>query len=269
MGHIRGLLTPAEALYQVFVSSRPTIRSHAFLRTRRHEVSRTARRTAFINRTHIGGINDPRSKSKLDLFSDFIKNNEIQAPKVFVVDPATNTLGLPRDRHRIIRSLKDRSWLRHEGLGVFQAQQKDPTKPGLEDEELFLIQVGVGRDEIPVCKIMERKLLILQRMERTKLEKEKARQNKANAPKEIEVSWAVTQHDLESKLRQMETFLSKGRKVDILLANKKRSKRASPDEAENLLNSIRTRIKEIGARETKAMDGSLSGQATLTVEKIT
>ena len=236
---------------------------------RPHEVSKTARRTAFVNRTHIGGITDQKPKGKPDPFPDFIKNNDIQAQEVYVVDPTTNALGTPRDRYRLVRSLKDRRWLREEGLGVFESPQKDPTKTGLEDEELFLIQVGVGRDDIPVCKIMERKLLILQRMERTKLEKEKARQSKANVPKEIEVSWAVTQHDLESKLRQMESFLSKGKKVEILLANKKRAKRASPEEAESLLNSIRKRIQDIGAREAKAMDGSLLGQATLTVEKKT
>jgi len=138
----------------------------------------------------------------------------------------------------------------------------------VEEEELYLVQVGqLKENNVAVCKIMERKVLILQRLEKAKQDKEKAKQARASAPKEIEVNWGVSENDLMSKLRHMEEFLAKGKKVVIMVASKRKSKKASPDEAQKVLDTIRAKAKEIDAKESKPMEGKLLGEVTLHIEK--
>lgn len=84
--------------------------------------------------------------------------------------------------------------------------------------------------------------------------------------KQIELNWAISQHDLELKLKKMGEFLAKGNRVEMLLANKKRQRRAERDEAEATLRKVREKIQELGAGEMK-LQGSVGQQATILVEK--
>ena len=264
MGRFRNLLGPVETLYEAFVLSRPILRSHAFLRIQPCEVSQ--QRRTYLNPNHIA-MPTERRRVIVDQFPDVIKNNDIEAEEVYIVDPVKNVLSELRNRRRLVGMLKDRRRLQQEGIGILRAERNDDTKAGGEDNELFLVQVGTDKDRIPICKVMDRKMLVQQRFERRKLEKEQAKQSRASSPKENEINWAVTEHDIENKLRQMETFISKGRKVQILLASKKKSRTVSLDEAEHVLNTIRRKIEEVGAKETKPMDGQLLAYATIMVEK--
>jgi hypothetical protein len=92
--------------------------------------------------------------------------------------------------------------------------------------------------------------------------KERARANKT---KQLELNWAISGNDLEMKLRQMEKFLDKGAKVEVLLANKKRQRKADEDEAHATLEAVRHRVKLLGASEAKALEGRVGAQATLVV----
>lgn len=90
--------------------------------------------------------------------------------------------------------------------------------------------------------------------------------HKEQKPKQLELNWAISEHDLEMKLKQMEQFVSEGKKVEILLAGKKRARRATAEEAETALRKIRERLVEIDAKEVAPMEGVLGKQAILMVK---
>ena len=65
----------------------------------------------------------------------------------------------------------------------------------------------------------------------------------------------------------MEQFLNDGRKVEIMLATRRDKRKASPEEASELMRRIRTSIREIGAKEIKEMEGGILKHTVMTVKK--
>lgn len=85
--------------------------------------------------------------------------------------------------------------------------------------------------------------------------------------KELELNWAIDGNDLAHRLNKLQEMLEKGMRVEILLAGKKRGRRATRDEAETVLRRIRERVAQVdGAKEWKAMEGRILQQATLFLE---
>jgi translation initiation factor IF-3 len=114
----------------------------------------------------------------------------------------------------------------------------------------------------PVCKIQDKRLL---------REAEKARSKKKEAPsatvKTIELNWAIDRNDLKHRLDRVKEFLAKGWRVDVVMAGKKKGRKATPEEAENLVRSVKGVLVEVdGAKEWKAMDGKVGGLATIYAE---
>lgn len=96
-----------------------------------------------------------------------------------------------------------------------------------------------------------------------------AKQQRQSKTKQIELNWAISENDLQLKLRQLREFLGKGRKVEVMLASKKRQRKATPEEAENVVKTIRKVISEMdGAREVKPMEGEIGVQAMLTLQQV-
>ncbi|KKY19370.1 putative translation initiation factor if3 [Phaeomoniella chlamydospora] len=265
MSHARGLVTPAEALYQVIARPAPLCRR---------------RLLALPSQTRIRSFNPPqiatyfRSRlptspnarfEKPDPFPDYIKNDQIASQRVYVLHPETNDLDEPRDRKKLLRMMGDRQRLQDEGIGIFMADEQDAKRK--DEDELLLVQMGIGPEQIPVCKIMERKALILQRMERDSKAKERAKATRAKASKELEVNWAISQNDLRLKLQQLEGFVSQGKRVVIVLAGRRRGRKATAEEAEDVLLQIRQKVREIGAVEGRPMQGNMLGSATISIEK--
>lgn len=97
---------------------------------------------------------------------------------------------------------------------------------------------------------------------------ESARATRAKKPKQIEVNWAMSSNDLQMKLRQLREFVDKGKKVEILLASRKRQRKATPEEAAVVVDEIRKTISEIeGCKEVAPMEGKIGGQAVIVVQK--
>lgn len=99
-------------------------------------------------------------------------------------------------------------------------------------------------------------------------EAEKARSKRKADPaatlKTIELNWAIDKNDLSHRLDKMKQFLSKGWRIDVVMAAKRKGRKATIEEAEELLKMIRRSIAEIqGAREWKAMEGKAGAQATI------
>ena len=118
-----------------------------------------------------------------------------------------------------------------------------------------------------VVRVVPRDQLLKEVADKESALKEIQKKSKQLKPKQLELNWAISGHDFEIKLAQMADFLDKGKKVEILLAPKRRQRRATPEEAQQVMDKLRDKIDEIGAKEVKTMEGALMGQATLTVQK--
>jgi translation initiation factor IF-3 len=136
------------------------------------------------------------------------------------------------------------------------------------DEE-HLVQVSPPDERRPtaVVRIFKRVDLIKQKLERKKALQKQQKSIKDRTPKQMELNWAIGPHDLDIKLGQLEHFLEKGKTVEIILAAKRRQRKATLEEGEEVLKKIRERLVKVDAREVKQMDGQVLKQAILTVRK--
>ncbi|KAI9750700.1 MAG: hypothetical protein M4579_006348 [Chaenotheca gracillima] len=133
---------------------------------------------------------------------------------------------------------------------------------GLDRSTQVLLQVAqTSPDEPPICKIMDKKTL--QESERAKAKPKKPQ----TSTKELEINWAIDQNDLGHRLDRLQQFLEKGMKVEILLANRRRKRKATVEEAQNTLKMIRERVEECSAKESKPPDGKILGEYLLVIEK--
>lgn len=120
-------------------------------------------------------------------------------------------------------------------------------------------QVGLTEHGIPVCKLVAKKALWLERQAKAKPKKDVK-----DMAKQIELNWAIDPNDLKHRLDKMAEFLREGRRVEILLAPKKRGRKASEDEQDDVLRKIKDNAETVeGAEEWKAMEGKPPGQTVL------
>jgi translation initiation factor IF-3 len=136
-------------------------------------------------------------------------------------------------------------------------------------EEEHLVQVSPPDEQRPtaVVRIFKRADLIRQKIERKKVVQKQQKSLKDRTPKQMELNWAIGPHDLDIKLGQLENFLEKGKTVEIILAARRKQRKAEQEEGEAVLKKIRDRLVNIEAREVKPMDGQVLKQAILTVRK--
>jgi translation initiation factor IF-3 len=114
----------------------------------------------------------------------------------------------------------------------------------------------------PICKIMNK-----QAMRESEKAKSKANKNPAATVKTIELNWAIDANDLGHRLNKMKGFLGKGFKVEVVMAGKKKGRKATAEEAEGLIRRIKEAVEVVkGAREMKPMEGKILGQATIYAE---
>ena len=132
-------------------------------------------------------------------------------------------------------------------------RQQTSTKPGVVEEQ------------IPVCKIVSKKEAHQQQERRKNEAKEKRKASAVTSSvKTLELNWAIDPNDLAHRLDRIQEFLSEGRKVEIILAAKKKGRKANAEECEGVLQKIRTVVKGIdGAKEERPMEGKLGGFSTL------
>lgn len=87
-------------------------------------------------------------------------------------------------------------------------------------------------------------------------------------PKQVELNWAISSNDLNLKLSSISKFLEKGKRVEILLANKKKQRKASPEEAQNVIQSIEKMLSDMeGFKELKPREGKVGAQLLMIVGK--
>ncbi|KAL2006002.1 hypothetical protein VTN00DRAFT_9656 [Thermoascus crustaceus] len=151
----------------------------------------------------------------------------------------------------------------NENGGLDPPARKIDVLRSIQRPEYSLVQVSPGTDDRPpVCKILSRQFL--KEQERAKA---KAAHATKIATKQIELNWAIDNHDLSHRLKQLVSFLDKGRKVEIILTRKKGKRAPTAEEVKNLMDNVLETIKEANATQIKGMEGEPGKHVILTVKK--
>ncbi|EFQ89939.1 hypothetical protein PTNB73_04741 [Pyrenophora teres f. teres] len=138
-----------------------------------------------------------------------------------------------------------------------------------------LVEVAPGKvDELdrpdpnhpPTCRIMTK--IELREQHQRKLELIR-KQEKGDSTKTVELNWAIAQGDLGHRLERVRKFLKQGRKVEVTLKAEGRKgsiKKATPEEAEAVLQAVRDVVAECkGASEMKS-EGTVGGLMLLVLK---
>lgn len=234
-----------QALYRVFVApALPTTRPVRTL-TRQPRSPRALSTTApFYAKTRA-----PETRAQK-------WNEEIRNPQIYIVDTATNELSPLRSREQVLSTLnKD----------THRLVQVDE-QPGPQDAfDQAVGSEGQKPRMYPVCKILGKKAMYQQEKNRKSAQKEaKKASATASSVKTLELNWAIDGNDLGHRLERMREFLAEGRKVEVVLAAKKKGRKASVEECEGVLGRIRGAVEMVpGAREAKALEGKVGGFCTV------
>ncbi|KAM3497181.1 hypothetical protein MY10362_009457 [Beauveria mimosiformis] len=106
-------------------------------------------------------------------------------------------------------------------------------------------------EQFALCEIVNKKEAFQKEQERKQLKKENAKPK----TKEMELTWAISEHDLQTKLRQLAGFLKKGMKVQLVLGTKRGGRKVDEETAKGLMNKIRDEVQALGAREVTPANG--------------
>jgi translation initiation factor IF-3 len=170
-------------------------------------------------------------------------NEEITARILQLVDPETKTLGERVTRYDVLRDLDQKT---------HRLVQLTPDDP--ED-----------RHFVPVCKIVSKKEAYETEKKKKTAQKEvKQAAAKERSIKTLELNWAIDGNDLAHRLEKVRAFLEEGRRVEVVLASKKRGRKATMAECEGLLEKIRGVADGVGgAKVLKEFEGKMGGFATV------
>ena len=237
--HVSHTITPMKALYSIFVQ--PSLTAS---RPRLHILTRNATaRAAPAPLTRAFTTTSPLhlSKKKPARAAEVREqrwNEEIRAPMIQLVNPETNALDEPVTRYDVLNSLD---------LKTYRLVQLNENEP------------------YPVCKIVSKKDEYAAEKRRKDQQKEiKQAAAKERSVKTLELNWAIDGNDLAHRLEKVRTFLEEGRRVEIVLAAKKRGRKASKEECQEVLEKIRAVAESVkGATEMRSMDGVVGGFATV------
>jgi translation initiation factor IF-3 len=119
----------------------------------------------------------------------------------------------------------------------------------------------------PTCRVVSKMDLRTQHQQKLDILRRQAKgQSPGPSMKNLELNWAIASGDLKHRLEKMKSFLREGRKVEILLGPKKKSRKATPEEAESVLKAVRDAVGECkGSREVKS-NGDVGGVLTIVLE---
>ncbi|KAK3070660.1 hypothetical protein LTR53_010058 [Teratosphaeriaceae sp. CCFEE 6253] len=224
----------AQALYRVFVSPA--------LSTTRASLQRSPPKPTQPTPQRAFSTTLPRpTKSRITERRTQKWDDEIRAYQIQLVDPDTERLvddGEPRTRYDVLKYL-DRTTHR-------------------------LIQVSADEEGVDPRK----KAMYEQDRKRKAQAKERAKEGvKVGSVKTLELNWAIDGNDLEHRLEKVGGFLAEGRRVEIVLAAKKRGRKASLVECEGVVKRIEGVAEAVaGASVMKALEGPMGGFSTIVLQ---
>lgn len=178
------------------------------------------------------------------------RDEEITDFKVYLVHPERKGLSEPIPTYEVLQSRqKD-----EKGRPTQFLQQMAPMSP--QDGRPY-----------PICRLFDKKAAREAEIAKRKSGKEKKLQNK-----QLEVSWTVSENDLNYRLERLKEFLGKGWRVEIIFGAKRKGwmgrREPTAEEVQKVLTTIRAAVKEIeGAREWRELQGKEGGEAVLSFER--
>jgi len=154
----------------------------------------------------LGGVRYASDKPREQL-----RDEGIRAPLIRLVDPTTNQLAGPYKPADILSKIDRREYvLQQVAAGAANTDQGSWTL-----------------DQLPVCKLISKR-------EEYQRQREGKRRAQANAdskpapPKDLQLTWSVSEHDLTHKLAKARKELERGHKVRVVVISKKGTRRALP-----------------------------------------
>ncbi|KAI8947954.1 hypothetical protein F4801DRAFT_487193 [Xylaria longipes] len=259
MRHTQCLLTPARALHRVLLlelantastsngvsstvlSSPPAFRKHASLPTSKHARSPAIASTSPCCRVRAFSTTSPAAAAHRRMI---IKKNprdkDIPYRWVRIAD-GSNTLSAPQRTDVAIANLPPG----HSLMMVAPPPPPDAAAAAAPGSQLTIQPAAA------ICRIVDAVAEAAAKKEAAKESKKLAQQTKT-----LELNWAIAPHDLAHKMKRLGEFLSKGMRVEILLARKRGSRKASQSEGEELVRRIQEAASHVpGTTEYKKMDG--------------
>ena len=152
---------------------------------------------------------------------EMLTNEQIRAKEVLVIGPNGEQLG--------VKSISD-------ALTLANAAGFD------------LVQMG-GKEEQPVCKLMDYNKFKYERNKKAKEASKKQRNNNAET-KEFRLSVNIDVHDFNTKANQVIKYLEKGNKIKVTVRFRGREM-AHTELGEDVLNRFSDTVKEYGEVEKK------------------
>jgi len=155
-------------------------------------------------------------------------------------------------------ALVDRNGKYHERVTLWDVMG------GLNRTEEHLLQVSPADPEkgkLAACKIYTKSQL--RDAYNTKLRAAKNLKKAQASSKIIELNWAIAPRDLQQKLAKLETFLREGRRVELVLASRKRQRRAGAEECEDILRQVRKAADRIPGTKEDLREGKIGEKMKL------
>lgn len=120
------------------------------------------------------------------------------------------------------------------------------------------------QEQFALCEIVNKFEAFLKEQER----KQRKKANAKPKTKEMELTWSISEHDLQTKLRQLGGFLAKGMKVHLVLGRKKGGQKVDDETMRALVKRIQREIQTLDAREVKAPEGEVGRTMRLHLEGV-
>ena len=120
-----------------------------------------------------------------------------------------------------------------------------------------------------ICKCTPKAELADLERKAARKEKEKRRERREKNPeltvKEVEFSWAISEHDLGHRMRRVREFMEKGFTVTVALGTKRGMKKMPREEMEGLVERVRGECAEWG-KEVKEAEGQVGWRLLMVFE---
>ncbi|GAA5843213.1 hypothetical protein JCM3766R1_006622 [Sporobolomyces carnicolor] len=109
------------------------------------------------------------------------------------------------------------------------------------DRDRYAIQLVDPSNNPPICRILDKKEAYQKAKEKKAKDAERAATQVANAGgdvKEVHLTWGVSEHDLEHKLKKGRELLAKGHRLLVGLSDKKRAVKVSYDVRNQVVKQV-------------------------------
>ncbi|GAA5881947.1 hypothetical protein JCM16303_003479 [Sporobolomyces ruberrimus] len=176
-------------------------------------------RTFYISRVH---AKSPTPSKPVQKGSKVLRDEDIPHRTVVLVDPATKSLLPPSTLSSLLAAL---------------------------DRDRYAIQLVDPANDPPICKILDKKEAYQKAKDKKAKDAERAATQVANAGgelKEVHLTWVVSEHDLEHKLKKGRELLAKGNRLLVGLSDKKRAVKVSHDVRSQVMKQVQQALEGHG-----------------------